>query len=241
MVKKTQNPAVRVRMAPEARRDAILDAAQRLFATRGWENVTIADVQTEAEISRGGFYHHFSAKEDLLTGIISRLSASAMQTTGKADAPQMKNALMELNSFLADAARWTADNAEELRGFVQIFSRPGNEILYQRICAAEAAEVKPVLKRIIERGHTERTFKVVDTDLTADLMLGLAQGRRETLIEVFELTARGDFEAATRRLDLRLCAEGAIFDRLLGLPEGSVVLSNPKEYRRMLSRLADAG
>ncbi|MCP3879140.1 MAG: helix-turn-helix transcriptional regulator, partial [Sulfitobacter sp.] len=47
-------------MAPAVRRDLILDAAQALFMERGWDAVTIADVQEVAGISRGGFYHHFA-------------------------------------------------------------------------------------------------------------------------------------------------------------------------------------
>ncbi len=60
----------RVRMAPGERRAHILDAAQKLFFANGWHNVTIADVLTEAGISKGGFYHHFSAKEDMLDGLV---------------------------------------------------------------------------------------------------------------------------------------------------------------------------
>ena len=60
MVKHTPKAESRVRMAPEARRDLILDAAQSLFMEQGWDSVTVADVQDTAGISRGGFYHHLS-------------------------------------------------------------------------------------------------------------------------------------------------------------------------------------
>lgn len=42
------------RMTPDARREAILDAAHGLFTERGWDAVTIADVLEAARISKGG-------------------------------------------------------------------------------------------------------------------------------------------------------------------------------------------
>tara|TARA_Y100001001_G_scaffold164831_1_gene199373 strand:+ start:7031 stop:7711 length:681 start_codon:yes stop_codon:yes gene_type:complete len=226
-------------MAPNARRDLILDAAQALFMERGWDTVTIADVQKKAGISRGGFYHHFAAKEDLLSGLIARMTKQAIQTTEAAVSHNEGNALAKLNGLLDSAAQWTADNVNELRGFVQIFSRPGNEIPYRRICDAEAAVVMPLLKTIIEAGIAEETFDPVDAGLSAELMLSLSQGRREVLIEVFNLARESDLDAAVDALDRRLRSEGEICDRLLGLPLGSVALSNPTEYRRMLAGLVE--
>ena len=227
----------RVRMAPAVRRDLILDPAQALFMERGWDAVTIADVQEAAGISRGGFYHHFAAKEDLLSGLIARMTEQAMQTTEAAMSQNNGDALVQLNGLLDGAAQWTADNVNELRGLVQIFSRPGNEIPYRRICDAEAAVVMPVLKAIIESGIAEGTFNPVDAGLTAELMLSLSQGRREVLIEVFDLASATNLDAAVDALDRRLRSEGEICDRLLGLPVGSVALSNRTEYRRMLAGL----
>jgi len=49
----------------EKNRIAILEAAQRLFRTHGFEGVGVADVMREAGFTHGGFYNHFSSKEAL--------------------------------------------------------------------------------------------------------------------------------------------------------------------------------
>ena len=77
-------PKVRRRLAPDERREAILDAAQALFIQQGYDAVTIADVLDAAGISKGGFYHHFTAKEDLLTGIVGRMTQQALAVAGAA-------------------------------------------------------------------------------------------------------------------------------------------------------------
>ena len=68
----------RLRLAPQERQELILEAAQNLFFARGWDDVTIADVLEEAGISKGGFYHHFTAKEDLLDGVVQRFTVEAL-------------------------------------------------------------------------------------------------------------------------------------------------------------------
>ena len=45
----------------------ILGAAARLFAERGFEAVSLAEVMKEAGLTHGGFYGHFTSKEDLVT------------------------------------------------------------------------------------------------------------------------------------------------------------------------------
>ena len=56
----------------EMRRNAILDAAESLFFSRGVEHTTMDDVAEAAEFSKGTLYLYFKNKEDLLHGIYLR-------------------------------------------------------------------------------------------------------------------------------------------------------------------------
>ena len=44
----------------------------------------------------------------------------------------------------------------------------------------------------------------------------------------------GNLEQAVTTLNNRMIAEGALIDRMLGLPQGSIFLTNPNEFRLML-------
>jgi len=46
-------------------RDRILESARRLFNSRGYSGVTIDEVMTHAGLTHGGFYRHFSGKDEL--------------------------------------------------------------------------------------------------------------------------------------------------------------------------------
>ncbi|MEP7241081.1 MAG: TetR/AcrR family transcriptional regulator [Devosia sp.] len=49
----------------ERTRARIVTAARRLFNVRGFADVSIDEIMSEAGLTRGGFYKHFARKEDL--------------------------------------------------------------------------------------------------------------------------------------------------------------------------------
>src|SRR5688572_31755633 len=57
-------------------RERIVEAAAELFRERGFDGVGVADLMKEAGLTHGGFYGHFSSKDDLIA------EASARALTG---------------------------------------------------------------------------------------------------------------------------------------------------------------
>lgn len=49
-----------------ATKQKIFSCAVSLFAQKSYENVTVQDICTQAEVSVGAFYHHFKSKENIL-------------------------------------------------------------------------------------------------------------------------------------------------------------------------------
>ena len=71
-------------------RERILETAAQLFRERGFDGIGVADLMKEAGFTHGGFYGHFSSKEELmaqasaraLTGTFERLSKEAERAGG---------------------------------------------------------------------------------------------------------------------------------------------------------------
>ena len=57
---------MRVVKEAEERRNEILDVAERLFGTKGFDNTSTNDILKEIGIARGTLYYHFKSKEDIL-------------------------------------------------------------------------------------------------------------------------------------------------------------------------------
>ena len=59
----------------ERKREAILDAAVREFATSGFDNTNMDRIAEVAQASKRTVYNHFPSKEDLFKAIVDRLNA----------------------------------------------------------------------------------------------------------------------------------------------------------------------
>lgn len=54
---------------PEITQKRILDTAMKLFMLKGYDSTTIQDIMNELNISKGGIYHHFSSKEEIMEAV----------------------------------------------------------------------------------------------------------------------------------------------------------------------------
>ena len=59
---------------PEVTEERILEAAQRLFLEKGYDNTTIQDIVDQlGGLTKGAVYHHFKSKEEILNAVSDRM------------------------------------------------------------------------------------------------------------------------------------------------------------------------
>ncbi len=90
-------------------RDEIVKAADRLFYRQGFEHTSFADIAAAVGISRGNFYHHFKAKDQILSAVI----------TARVNKTQ---------DMLDQWARKEKDPADRIRCFIHILIRNRRDI-----------------------------------------------------------------------------------------------------------------
>ncbi|MEU0464082.1 TetR/AcrR family transcriptional regulator [Amycolatopsis sp. NPDC006131] len=73
-------------------RQAISDAATRLFISRGFEEVTIAQVAEAAEVAKMTVTNHFPRKEDLVFDVHESFVASLAEVRGRPLVPAFRRA-----------------------------------------------------------------------------------------------------------------------------------------------------
>jgi AcrR family transcriptional regulator len=226
--------------APAVRRAELLDCAQRLFLTRGYEQTTVNDVIAATGLSKGAFYHHFRAKEDLLEAIAGRFARDALGFIQALQSDTELDALQRLNRLLSLGREWKAEHIPELRAMFTTLLDPQNATLYHRIVEAVSGVLAPALAEIIGEGEIEGAFDAGDPALAAEVLLGLSNGRRGVVIAALD-RAETDVEAGMAMIEERVRAEEAIASRLLGLRAGAVdLLGPPGVIRRMLVDWKDA-
>ncbi|HEX7855106.1 MAG TPA: helix-turn-helix domain-containing protein [Sphingobium sp.] len=91
-------------------RGRILDEASRLFRARGFDAVSVVEVMSAAGLTHGGFYGHFSSKDDLIAQSVAH--AMAKDAGGSGDMRAY------LNAYLSEHHRDNAANGCPTAGLV---------------------------------------------------------------------------------------------------------------------------
>src|SRR5579871_6565096 len=71
-----QAPRPRARRDPEATRARIVAAAERLFAERGYGDVSMPEIARASGVTAGAIYKHFEGKADLFFEVVRRAVVS---------------------------------------------------------------------------------------------------------------------------------------------------------------------
>ena len=94
----------------ELRREAILDATNRLLGEKGFEAMAMDDIAAEVGVAKGSLYKHFESKEALAGAVMTRLLRQTGDALDGLDASQP--AVARLEALL----RWTLE--QRLQGGV---------------------------------------------------------------------------------------------------------------------------
>ena len=155
-------------------RQEILEAAQRVFSTRGFHISTVNDIALEAEFGVGTIYKHFPSKEDLYFSLVeSKIDDLGLfiRTNVEAQAAPVDKIKALINAQL----QYFEENGDFFKIYIseisdlerEIKSRLHSKILerYRRYLIY----VSGIFKEGIERGH----FKKIDPLKMAVAFLGM--------------------------------------------------------------------
>ncbi len=95
------------RLAPERRREQILDAANALFAARGYDEVSIEDIAHAAGVTRGLVHHYFGGRKEVYIALLERLGTMREQ---QLPAPVGRSARARLADSVSRWLDWTEQN-----------------------------------------------------------------------------------------------------------------------------------
>jgi AcrR family transcriptional regulator len=99
-----QGDTTRTQESGEATRERIVQAARELVVERGYADVSTSEVLKRAGVSRGGLYHHFAGKEQLMAAVLDALERDFVERLGAAVA-----VAPDPFSALRDGVQWYLD------------------------------------------------------------------------------------------------------------------------------------
>jgi AcrR family transcriptional regulator len=168
-VKVTDSARPRTKAAQrEATTAALIAAARRLFAERGYANVGTEEIVQQAGVTRGALYHHFKeGKEELFKAVLVQLSAETVQRVAGAahSAADPWDALVQGSEAFLDACA-----TPEVQRIVLI---DGPSVLGWDVWrAVEADYGLGVLDRALERALDAGSTLPASTTAVAQVLTG---------------------------------------------------------------------
>jgi len=153
-----------------ATREALLNAASRLFASRGFDAVTVAEVAQEAGVNKALINYHFGGKLKLYRTIVRDMFAELLDRVEplRHDTRPPDELLREFIAIVGDTAHSRRPHLSRMMLREVIAGGPhlDHEVL------AYPMRAFAVVREIIARGVRERVFRPVDPILTHLSLVG---------------------------------------------------------------------
>jgi AcrR family transcriptional regulator len=230
----------RVVKHPDLRRQELLDCAQAVFLAHGYENASLNDVIAAAGSSKGAFYHYFASKEALLEALAERFARQALAQVQDVLDDESVDALTRLNAFLARSWQNKLEMAPTAWALFAVLYRPENFVLFHRINSAAAALFAPALTRLVQQGVRDGTFRTVDPEGVADMLLQLGAATHAIIARAITVDG-AELDDAIAALERRIRLYEIALNSVLGVADGRVRLASPGSMRAMMASARPAG
>ena len=209
----------RITKDPQVRQAELMDTAQELFISLGYQQTTVSSIVKKNGVAQGTFYYYFASKEAILEAIFAR---------------HVTNMVTEVQSFYLEKDTVL----EKLQLFINLFYKlcycdePGliGKILYKekqgelinKLWRQMLFITTPLLKSILEKGNQQGLTHVIHMDETFSFFAGIMGA----LLEASSPLEFGH-EADPRVVENKIKIAEKLIENLLGTPVGSIRLDVP--------------
>lgn len=140
----------------EVRRRELVDAAVAVFSTKGVAAASVDDVVQAAGVAKGTFYLYFATKDDAVNAVAARMVEGVAERIESAAADPARSPVERLLAFGAEI-RQVADEPYE-RDLIEVFHRPENRALHDRMGEQALVRLGPAIATIIADGIAAGDF-----------------------------------------------------------------------------------
>jgi AcrR family transcriptional regulator len=145
---------MRISKEYDERRNEILDTAERLFHTKGYDKCTVNDIIKEVVIAKGTFYYYFKSKEEVMDAVVFRYTdiiISRVDEILKRNDITSEEKLLHAFMAMRIANQIDTDMVSEMH-------KTENTLLHQKTLNQIVTGMAPVLVKVIEEGIEKKVW-----------------------------------------------------------------------------------
>ncbi|RDW16670.1 TetR/AcrR family transcriptional regulator [Oceanobacillus chungangensis] len=146
---------MRVVKKAEERRIEILDAADELFARKGFDGTTTKDIINKVRIARGTLYYYFKSKEDIMDALIDRYNCSILNKAQEIAADKRIPIIQRIVQVVM-SLNISGGSSKEIMEHIH---KPQNALMHQKIQCVIISGVTPIMTELIREGIHQGIFQ----------------------------------------------------------------------------------
>jgi AcrR family transcriptional regulator len=157
----------------EETRTKIMEAAIKLFSTRGYNKASVDDICKEAGISKGAFYHHFKSKQALFLSLLDgwlEFVDNAIEATKDKTVPETFMQMTQAFPYIFETA------GENLPMFLEFWLQASRDKKIWEASIAPYRRYHKYFTSLIKKGVEEGSFVEVDPELASRMIVSTAMG-----------------------------------------------------------------
>ncbi len=201
------------------RKTEILQTARYLFYTEGYESVTVRQIIEAVGIAKGTFYHYFTSKEELLNALVDMMLDTVIPLIQNIVDDGELDALAKLQGLFTSAKTWKYENVDLVLLTMKQLYRDENILMRTKINKKSTNLLSPLYALVIRQGIEEGVFRCDYPDETGTMIMALAIGMSDTIVNSVLLLESGKTESGEILDTLDRCfkAMDRAIERLIGL------------------------
>lgn len=213
----------------KTKRNEILDCALNLINSKGYAQMTIEDILTGLQISRGALYHYFNSKQAILEAIVDRMEEQAEQTILPIVQDPNQSALQKFHNYFKASMRWKNMQRESVINIMRMWYIDENILIRHKLTTETMRCTPKLIEPIIRQGIEEKVFTTCFPEQAAEIIVGITLSLADSIFELMftnECTQDG-FE----KFEVILDAYTDAIERILGAPSGSLKIFEKDAFR----------
>lgn len=161
----------------EETRSHILDVAGDLFAQRGYDATSVADICEGAGVTKGAFYHHFESKQSIFLELRDRwlTPLDTQLALTRAEGETVPEVLQRV-SDMVQAIFAAAGDDQRQQIFLELLSAARHDATILPALLAPTRKYRQLFSGLISAGIKEGTLRKVDRELAAQVFVSLGLG-----------------------------------------------------------------
>ncbi len=161
----------------EETRSHILDVAGELFAGRGYDATSVADICARSGVTKGAFYHHFASKQAVFLELRDRwLAPLETQLQLARDPAETLPQLLQRVADMPGALFAEAGEDQRRQVFLELLSAARQDPTILPAMLAPMHRYRERFAHLVKAGIHEGTLRKVDRDLAAQVLVSLGFG-----------------------------------------------------------------